>query len=59
MQALANPNKFGVTGSDKHHITKQGAINADVIGNNGMTNEDAVTIQKYLLKLIPSLSIEQ
>ena len=55
MQALANPNKFGEKGTDEHHITQQGVINADVIGNNGMTNEDAVTIQKYLLKLITSL----
>ncbi|WP_296574537.1 glycoside hydrolase family 9 protein [Ruminococcus sp.] len=59
MQALANPNKFGVTGSDEHHITQQGALNADVIGKDGMTNEDAVTIQKYLLKLITSLQIDK
>ena len=55
MQALANPNKFGTSGTDEHHITEQGTKNADVVGNNGMTTEDAGSIQRYLLKLIPSL----
>ena len=55
MQALANPNKYGVSGSEKNHITEQGTKNADVTGNNGMTTEDAGAIQRYLLKLIPSL----
>ena len=58
MQALANPNKFGVTGTDEHHITAQGVKNADVTGNDGMTNEDAGAIQRYLLKLIPSLPVK-
>ncbi len=56
MQSIANPSKFGVTGSDPTHITAQGIINADCAGGgNGITNLDALAIQKYLLKLIPSL----
>ena len=56
MQALANPNKFGTTGTDTHHITAQGVKNADVTGgSNGMTTEDAGAIQRYLLKLISAL----
>ena len=57
MQSLANPNKYGLSGSDKSHITAQGATNADVEGNNGITANDALTIQKYLLKLISSLPV--
>ena len=55
MQALANPNKFGESGTDDHHITTQGIKNADVTGHNGMTTEDAGAIQRYLLQLIPEL----
>ena len=56
MQSLANPNKFGINGSDNHHITEVGYANADVTGNNdGVTTEDALAIQKYLLGLIKEL----
>ena len=42
MQTLANP--------DKYQITEQGAINADVYGNNdGVTGMDAIGIQYMLL----------
>ena len=58
MQALANPNKYGESGSDKTHITKQGIENADVIGNDGMTTNDAQAIQRYLLKLVTELPIK-
>ena len=56
MQALANPNKYGKNGSDPHCFTDQGWINADVNGELGITTDDALTIQLYLLgkgKLIP------
>lgn len=56
LQSLANPNKYGLNGSEKTHITEQGAANADVEGANGVTANDALKIQRYLLKLIPSLS---
>ena len=58
MQALANPNKYGESGTEKSHITKQGIENADVTGNDGMTTNDAQAIQRYLLKLVTELPIK-
>ncbi|WP_024861249.1 CotH kinase family protein [Ruminococcus flavefaciens] len=56
MQSLANPNKFGISGSDAHHITEVGYANADVTGNNdGVTNADAQAIQSYLLGIVKEL----
>ncbi|SEH84725.1 Lamin Tail Domain [Ruminococcus flavefaciens] len=50
MQALANPNKYGVNGNDQNHITEQGAANADVDKKSaGLTANDALKIQEYLL----------
>ncbi|SHM93603.1 endo-1,4-beta-xylanase [Ruminococcus flavefaciens] len=50
MQALANPNKYGIGGTDEHAITKQGWANADIAGTSkGVTNDDALAIQEYLL----------
>ena len=52
MQSLANPAKYGVNGTDEHHITEQGKKNGDIAGNNdGITNSDALAIQKKLLGL--------
>ena len=50
MQSLANPSKYGIDGSDDSHITEEGYFRADVDGD-GVTNMDALTIQKYLLGL--------
>ena len=50
MQSLANPDKYGVNGTDDTHITAQGEFNGDMDGN-GLTNADALEIQKMLLKL--------
>ncbi len=56
MQSLSNPSKYGLKGSDPTHITQTGILNGDCAGGkNGLTNLDALAIQKYLLKLIPSL----
>ncbi|MCR5110075.1 MAG: beta-mannosidase [Ruminococcus sp.] len=56
MQSLANPGKFSKTGSDKNHITEKGEKNADCESTgNGITNKDALAIQKYMLKLIDKL----
>ncbi|MCR4794182.1 MAG: DUF4981 domain-containing protein [Ruminococcus sp.] len=57
MQSLSNPNRYGLDGTDEHHITAQGQRNADVYenGSSGITNNDAMQIQKYLLGLIKSL----
>ena len=52
MQSLANPSKYGESGTDKNHLTAEGKINADVVGNDGITNLDALEIQKYTLRLI-------
>ena len=56
MQSIGNPDAYGVSGSDKSHITKQGYINADVTGDgDGLTNLDALEVQKYLLNLVSEL----
>lgn len=56
MQAIGNPDEYGVGGASKTAITEQGRKNADVAGNgDGLTNMDALTIQKYLLNLLDKL----
>jgi hypothetical protein len=56
MQSLANPNKYGVNGSDSKHITDKGLANADVdVSSKGLTTNDALRIQEYLLHKITSL----
>lgn len=56
MQSLANPNKYGLSGSDSKHITEQGKLNGDVDEEvKGLTSNDALKIQKYLLKSIKEL----
>ena len=56
MQALANPNKYGLEGSDPKHLTAQGRKNGDVdLSSTGITSNDALRIQQYLLKKITSL----
>ena len=58
MQALANPNKYGLKGTDSKHITEEGAANADVEGGNGLSNNDAQAIQLYLLGKYTKLPVE-
>lgn len=61
MQFQANPSVYGLTGSNAHHITSQGMLNADVIGGtagnggDGVTTNDALQIQKYMLSLVTEL----
>ena len=56
MQSLANPDKFGENGSDATHITPQESKNSDCCNvGDGITNKDALTIQKYCLQLIKEL----
>ena len=56
MQSMANPSKFGTTGSDEHHLTLEGADLADVSDRgNGVTVADALSIQRYLLGFITEL----
>ncbi|WP_028514034.1 glycoside hydrolase family 9 protein [Ruminococcus flavefaciens] len=60
MQALANPNKYGLNGSDRTHMTEQGQANADVHKRgNGVTSNDALAIQLKLLNVISSLPTDQ
>ncbi len=59
LQSQSNPDKYGVDGTNEDHITAQGLINADCSGGgDGVTASDALAIQKYILKLIPSLPEE-
>lgn len=55
MQALTNPDKYGVDGSDPTHITAQGMINADIDGSKGVAPKDALTIQQHLAGIISVL----
>ncbi len=51
MQSLSNPSKY--------KLTEEGRKNADVTGkNDGVTNNDALAIQKLMLKLIDKLPEE-
>ena len=47
MQALANPNKYS--------LDERASLSADVYGNDGVTVQDALTIQLYLLNKITQL----
>ncbi len=58
MQSLANPNKYGIGGTDEHALTEQGKANADVDQNSpGITTGDALIIQRYLLGLVKKLPL--
>lgn len=55
MQALANPNRYGLNGTSESRITEQGWENGDVDKNvAGITVNDAQKIQTYLLGIIKS-----
>lgn len=49
MQSMANPAKY--------KISEEGMANADVVGNDGITNLDALEIQKYTLGIITEFSV--
>ena len=56
MQSLTNPDKYGLKGSDTKHLTDQGKANGDVDKDTeGLTSNDALKIQKYLLHMITEL----
>ena len=56
MQSMANPSGYGLTGTNKDHITDEGQNRGDVAERgNGITNRDALAIQKKLLNLISEL----
>jgi len=57
MQSLANPDKFGLKGTDKNHITAQGEANGDVDkSSKGITSNDALRIQEFLLGKVKDLT---
>lgn len=49
MLSLANPNKYALSDEAK--------AAADVYENNGVTTQDALAIQMYLLKVVPALPV--
>ena len=53
MQSLANPNKYGVNGTDENHITNRGSALGDMNGG-GLSTQDALSIQRILLGLDPN-----
>ncbi|MCR5599881.1 MAG: leucine-rich repeat protein [Ruminococcus sp.] len=55
MQALANPDKYGINGTDPTHITAEGFKYADT-DQNGLTVNDAANIQKFLLGINKTVS---
>ena len=56
MQSLANPDKYGLSGSNDKHLTDQGKLNGDVDSSTaGLTSNDALKIQEFLLRKIASL----
>ena len=58
MQSLANPSKFGPEGSDPTHLTETGRANADCCNvGDGVTNKDALAIQRLLLQLVATLPV--
>ena len=60
MQALANPNKYGLEGTDSKHLTTNGSDNADVdTSSKGITANDALRIQEYLLHKVATLEPEK
>ncbi len=54
MQVATNPDKYA-QGKSSYSITAQGEVNADVDSKVGLSNSDALLIQKFKLGLIQSL----
>ena len=53
LQSQANPDKYGVNGTDENHITEDGMTNADCCDpGDGVTAKDALAVQKYQLHLV-------
>lgn len=52
MQSMSNPGMYGIDGTAEVHLTDEGADRGDVYERGGgLTPMDALTIQRYLLKL--------
>ncbi len=60
MQAIGNPEVYGVNGSDPTHITERGIINGDCYNaGDGLTNKDALAVQMLLINLVDSLPVKE
>ncbi len=56
MQAIGNPDAYGVGGSEPSAITAKGAKNGDCCNTgDGLTNLDALSVQKYLIGILTEL----
>ncbi|HNZ99154.1 glycoside hydrolase family 44 protein [Ruminococcus sp.] len=56
MQSIANPDKYGLKGSETKHLTEKGKVNGDVDkSTEGLTSGDALRIQEFLLHKTDSL----
>ena len=55
MQACLNPAKYGKNGTSDDRITPEGAIAADVDGNEVLTTNDALIIQRFSLHIIETI----
>ena len=49
LKAVQDPSKYGVNGTSADHITKYGEIAGNVDGRSGLTEDDALAIQKYVV----------
>ena len=56
MQVVTNPDKYDV-GKTEISITENGKKYADVDGTKGLTNSDALAIQKFKLGLVNKLPL--
>ena len=56
MQVATNPDKYA-QGKTAFSITETGEANADVDGKKGLTNQDALLIQKFKLGLITEFPV--
>ena len=58
LQSIGNPAVYGISGSDPTAITAEGVKNADCFNTgDGLTSQDALTVQKYTLGLITELPV--
>lgn len=58
MQIIGNPDAYGIGGYDSSAVTAQGYLNADCnFPGDGVTNLDALAVQRLCLKLLPELPV--
>ena len=55
MQACLNPAKYGENGTSDDRITPEGTVAADVDGNEVLTTNDALIIQRFSLHIIETI----